>query len=98
MHVLFTSELVGDEWSDSRPGPFTPGERAPCTHRIGNSVGRRAGLDDVEWRKILSLSGLELRPLGPPARSYTDCAIPAPEYVIIVNNSWRKGAIALRVN
>jgi hypothetical protein len=31
-------------------------------------VGPRTGLDDVK-RKILSLPGLELRPLGRPARS-----------------------------
>jgi hypothetical protein len=29
----------------------------------------RAGLDDVEKRKFLILLGLELRPLGSPARS-----------------------------
>jgi hypothetical protein len=29
----------------------------------------RAGLDDVEKRKFLALSGLELRPFGRPARS-----------------------------
>jgi hypothetical protein len=28
-----------------------------------------AGLDDVEKRKFLTLPGLELRPLGRPARS-----------------------------
>jgi hypothetical protein len=32
-------------------------------------VGPRAGLDDVEKRKFLTLLGLELRPLGRPARS-----------------------------
>jgi hypothetical protein len=32
-------------------------------------VGLRAGLDDVEKRKFLTLPGLELRPLGRPARS-----------------------------
>jgi hypothetical protein len=32
-------------------------------------VGPRVGLDDVEKRKFLNLSGLELRPLGRPARS-----------------------------
>jgi hypothetical protein len=29
-------------------------------------VGPRAGLDDVEKRKFLTLPGLELRPLGRP--------------------------------
>jgi hypothetical protein len=32
-------------------------------------VGPRAGPDDVERRKILPRPGLELRPLGRPARS-----------------------------
>jgi hypothetical protein len=32
-------------------------------------VDPRAGLDNVEKRKFLTLSGLELRPLGRPARS-----------------------------
>jgi hypothetical protein len=32
-------------------------------------VDHRAGLDDVEKRKFLNLPGLELRPLGRPARS-----------------------------
>jgi hypothetical protein len=32
-------------------------------------VDPRAGLDDVEKRKFLNLPGLELRPIGRPARS-----------------------------
>jgi hypothetical protein len=32
-------------------------------------VGPRAGLDDMENRKFLPTQGLELRPLGRPARS-----------------------------
>jgi hypothetical protein len=35
------------EWSASRPGRFTPRERAPVTHWIGGWVGPRAGLDAV---------------------------------------------------
>jgi hypothetical protein len=63
------SAIVGDEWSASRPGHFTPGERANDTHCIGGLVGPRAGLNDIEERKFLTLPGLELRPLGRPARS-----------------------------
>jgi hypothetical protein len=44
-------------------------ERAPGTHWIGGWVDPRAGLDDVERRTFLTLSGLELRPLGRLARS-----------------------------
>jgi hypothetical protein len=47
-HVVFTSALVGGEWSASRTGRFTPGERAPGTHWIGGWVGPRAGLDDMK--------------------------------------------------
>jgi hypothetical protein len=32
-------------------------------------VDSRAGLDDVQKRKFLTLPGLELRPLGRPTRS-----------------------------
>jgi hypothetical protein len=69
IHIFLTSALVGGELSTSRPGRFTPGERAQGTHRIGGWVDLRAGLDDVEKRKFLTLPGLELRPLGRPARS-----------------------------
>jgi hypothetical protein len=55
IHIFLTSELAGGERSASRPGRFTPGERAPCTHRIGCWVDPRAGLDDVE--KILDPTG-----------------------------------------
>jgi hypothetical protein len=68
-HVFLTSALVGGEWSASRPGRFTPGERAPGTHWIGGWLDPRAGLDDLEKRKFLTLPGLQLRPLGRPARS-----------------------------
>jgi hypothetical protein len=35
----------------------------------GGWVGPRAGMDDVEKRKFLTIPGLELRPLGLTARS-----------------------------
>jgi hypothetical protein len=65
--IFLTSSLVGGEWSTSRPGRFTPGERAPGTHWRGGWVDLRAGLDDLEKRK--SPPGLELRLLSRPARS-----------------------------
>jgi hypothetical protein len=64
--VFLNSTLVGGEWSVSRPGHFTPEKETPV---IGGWVDPRAGLDDVEKRKFLTLSGLELRPLSRPARS-----------------------------
>jgi hypothetical protein len=51
------------------PLPLYSGERAPPTNWIGGWVGPRAGLDDVEKTKFLTLPELELRPLGRPARS-----------------------------
>jgi hypothetical protein len=56
---------------------FTPWERAPVTHSIGGLVGPRAGLDDAENRKFLTLPGLELRAIVQPVASrYTEYAIP----------------------
>jgi hypothetical protein len=69
IHIFLTSSLLAGEWSASRPGRFTPRERAPGTHWIGGWVNPRTGLDDVEKRKFLNIPGLELRPLGRPARS-----------------------------
>jgi hypothetical protein len=45
---LLTSALDGVEWSASRHGRFTPGEKSPRTHWIGGWVGPRIGLDAVE--------------------------------------------------
>jgi hypothetical protein len=66
IHIFLTSALVRGEWSASRPGRFTPEPLYPLDRRW---VGPRAGLDDVEKRKILLQTGLKLRPLGRPARS-----------------------------
>jgi hypothetical protein len=49
-----TSALDGGEWSASRPGRFTPRERASGTHWIGGWVGPRAVLDAVVKRKLCS--------------------------------------------
>jgi hypothetical protein len=67
IHIFLTSALARVEWSASRPGRFTPGEIAPGTLSIGGWVDPRAGLDNVEKRKFLTLPGLELRTLGRPA-------------------------------
>jgi hypothetical protein len=69
IHIFLTSALAGGEWSVSRPGRFTPGERAAGTHSIGGSVNPRDDVDDLEKRKFLTLPALELRPLSRPARS-----------------------------
>jgi hypothetical protein len=59
IHVFLTSAVVGGEWSASRPGSFTPGDRAPGTHWIGAWVGARTGLDAVEKRRFVTLQGLD---------------------------------------
>jgi len=46
--------LDGGDWSDSRPGRFTPTERDPGTHWIGGWVDPRACLDAVVKGKIPS--------------------------------------------
>jgi hypothetical protein len=43
-----TSALDGGEWSVSRPGRFTPTERAPGTHRIGGGPQSHSGRGDEE--------------------------------------------------
>jgi hypothetical protein len=83
IHIFLASALVGGEWSASRPCRFTPGERAPGTQWIGGWVGPRAGLNDVEKRKFLTLPELELRP--PLSSSPWPVAIPTPALVTVVN-------------
>jgi hypothetical protein len=50
IHIFLTSVLVGGEWSSPCPDRFTPGERAPSTHWMGDWVSPRSGLYDVEKR------------------------------------------------
>jgi hypothetical protein len=64
IHIFLTSALAGGGWSASRPGRITPGEKAPGAHCIGGWVDPRAGLDDMEMIKFLTLPGLELRPFS----------------------------------
>jgi hypothetical protein len=64
--------LAGGEWSASRPGRFTRRERAPGTHCVGDWVDPRADQDVVQKRKLLTLSGLELRPISRPALRHED--------------------------
>jgi hypothetical protein len=68
IHIL-TSARAGGEWSVSRPGRFTAGERVPGTHWLGGWVDPRRGLDDVKGKKILPLPRFELRPLDRPSCS-----------------------------
>jgi hypothetical protein len=74
------SALDGGEWSASRPGRFTPRERAPGTHWVGGWVGSRAVLDAMVKRKIPSLrqeSNQRTPIVQPVVQHYTDWAITA---------------------
>jgi hypothetical protein len=55
---FLTSALDGVGRTASRPGRFTPGERAPGIHWTGGWLGLRAGLEAMEKRKILTLPGI----------------------------------------
>jgi hypothetical protein len=82
IHIFLTLALVGDKCSASHPSRFTAGERASGTHWIGVWVCPRAGLDDVEKSKFLTLPGLELRPLGRPARIQSLYRLHYPGYLV----------------
>jgi hypothetical protein len=60
--LVLTSALDGGEWSASDPATLFLG-----THWIKGWVGPRIGLEAVQKRKILPLSGIET-----VARNYTD--------------------------
>jgi hypothetical protein len=60
IHIFLTLALAGGEWSASCASRFTPGKRASGTHWIGGWVNPRAGLDNVEKRKFLTLPVLKL--------------------------------------
>jgi hypothetical protein len=79
------------------PDALPPGKEPPGTQWIGGWLGPRSGLDEVERRKILQLTGLEQRPLAPPSRSYSlyrlccsgsDCGIITVKYVGVLISLW----------
>jgi hypothetical protein len=51
------------------PADLPPGKDPPGTLWIGGWVGPRTGMDYVERREILPLTGLELRAFSSPVRS-----------------------------
>jgi hypothetical protein len=50
-------------------------------------VGPKTGLDEVEKRKFLTIPGLELRPLGRPARSQSLYRLRYPGFAFFLWNS-----------
>jgi hypothetical protein len=65
IHIFLTSALAGVDRSASLPG-----RSIPDTHWIGGWVDPKAGVDNVEKRKFLTLPALEL--VQPLASRYTD--------------------------
>jgi hypothetical protein len=75
--VFLTSALVGGEWSVSRPGRFTTGERAPHTHYIG--AGWPPNPVWTTWKGEISCPYLDSNSdpsaVQPIANRYTDSTI-----------------------
>jgi hypothetical protein len=88
IHIFLTLALA--EWVVSfTPWPLYPLEGAPGTHWRGGWVDLRTGLDDVKKRKFLTLGGLELRPLGCPARSQSLYRLRYPgSYVLRIRSKY----------
>jgi hypothetical protein len=86
VHVFLTSALVGGEQSASRPGRFTPGERATVTHWIGGWVGLRTGLDDMKKRKFRPYrdSNSDSSAVQPVASHYVYRAIMSPKIFKVI--------------
>jgi hypothetical protein len=59
LHMFLTSALDGGEWWASRPGRFTPGERAPVAHLIKAWVDPRGDLLAGVKKKCLQPPGIE---------------------------------------
>jgi hypothetical protein len=87
---FLTLAIDGGEWSASRPDRFTPRERAPGIHWIGDWVGPRASLAAVEKKKkSLAPTGNWTPAVQPVAIRHTDKAIPAPlENIGSFNVKW----------
>jgi hypothetical protein len=65
---LLTSALHEGEWSASRPGRFTSGERAPGSHWIGGKLA-----PEQLWREEKSCpTGKRNLAVEPVARCYTN--------------------------
>jgi hypothetical protein len=58
IEVFLASALVGNNWSFLGVGSFNLGEVVLFTHWIGGSVGPRAGVQNMEQRKILDPTGI----------------------------------------
>jgi hypothetical protein len=66
-----TSALEGGDCSVSRPGRFTPRERAPGTHSIGGGGSRSWSGHGGEEKNSQPLLGVEPPIIQPAAQRYT---------------------------
>jgi hypothetical protein len=67
-----TSLLVRGKWSASRPGCFTPGEKAPDTYWIACWPGPRSCPDMVEERKFVTNRDSNSESFRSPALGHFD--------------------------
>jgi hypothetical protein len=90
VHVFQTSALVGGEWSASRPGRFTPVERAPSTQWIRGWLGPRTGLHAADKRKFWPYQDSNSDPLVIQlvASHYTNYIVQASLCQICINESF----------
>jgi hypothetical protein len=79
IYVFLTSALVGGKCSASCPGRFTPWEEPPVVGWGEPTIS----LGDLEKRKFLPPSGLELRHLGRPVRSQSLYRLRYPDSICI---------------
>jgi hypothetical protein len=84
---IFTSALDGDEWSASRRGSFTSGEKAryPLDRRLGEPQSRSRCSSEEE--KSLPLPGIEPRSSSSQRSHYTDWAIPALKFADVLETN-----------
>ena len=59
LHSFLTLALDENEWTCPWPGCFGPGKMTTGTHRIGDQVAPRAGLNFSEENNLLSLLVME---------------------------------------
>jgi hypothetical protein len=69
IYLFLTPTLVGVNGQLHALAALPPGEGAPGTQWIGGWMDLTVGLNFMEKRKLLTLPGLEIRPLGRPTRS-----------------------------
>jgi hypothetical protein len=81
--VLVLNPSSDDEWLTSRPGRFTPRERAPVPKEWEAGLAHRARLDVVEKRKKKLLPLLGIRTPDSPVSSTVDIPTTPPRLPVV---------------